>query len=59
MYSGRTPNALSITLSELEKFVVCQNIERYSRLMAETVDTEKRSTLERLLAEERMKLGLR
>ena len=43
-------------LSELETFVVCQNIKRYSRLMTEAMNTDKRLTLEKLLAEERTKL---
>jgi hypothetical protein len=52
-------NALGIRLSDLETFVVCQNIERYSRLMAEVTSTDKRLTLEKLLAEERAKLRTR
>jgi hypothetical protein len=45
-----------VRLSDLETFVLCQNIERYSKLMTETMNTDKRLTLERLLAEERSKL---
>jgi len=52
-------NTLGMRLSDLETFVVCQNIERYSRLMAEATSTDKRLTLEKLLAEERAKLRTR
>jgi hypothetical protein len=52
-------NALGIRLSDLETFVVCQNIERYSKLMAEATSTDKRIILEKLLAEERAKLRTR
>jgi hypothetical protein len=50
------PNALGVRLSDLETFVVWQNIERYSRLLAEATSTDQRLTLEKLLAEERAKL---
>jgi hypothetical protein len=50
------PNALGVRLSDLERFVVWQNIERYSRLLAEATSTVQRLTLEKLLAEERAKL---
>lgn len=56
MYDADVAHA--VRLSELETFVVCQNIQRYSQLMLQTIDTDKRSTLEKLLAEERAKLGL-
>jgi hypothetical protein len=49
-------NALGVRLSDLETFVVWQNIERYSRLIAEATSTDQRLTLEKLLAEERAKL---
>ena len=53
------PDALEIRLSDLETFVVHQNIERYSRLMAEATSADKRLILEKLLAEERAKLPTR
>jgi hypothetical protein len=56
MRDAMLPNALGIRLSDLEAFVVCQNIERYSRLMAEATSTDKRLLLEKLLAEELAKL---
>jgi hypothetical protein len=56
MRGALIPNAPGTSLSELETFVVCQNIERYSRLMTEAMTTDKRLTLEKLLAEERTKL---
>lgn len=59
MRDAMVPNALGMRLSDLETFVVCQNIERYSRLMAEATSTDKRLTLEKLLAEELAKLRTR
>ena len=59
MRDARIPNALEIRLSDLETFVVCQNIKRYLRLITEAMDAHERSTLEKLLAEERMKLQTR
>jgi hypothetical protein len=59
MHAAVVPNTFGISLSDLETFVVCQNIERYSRLMAEATSTDKRLTLEKLLAEERAKLRTR
>jgi len=59
MRDATPPNAPEIRLSDLETFVVCQNIERYLRLMTEVMNTDKRRTLEKLLAEERSKLQTR
>jgi len=59
MRDAGIPDALEIRLSDLETFVVCQNIKRYLRLIAEAMNAEERSTLEKLLAEERMKLQTR
>jgi hypothetical protein len=56
MRDADVSNAPGVRLSDLETFVLCQNIERYSKLMTETMNTAKRLTLERLLAEERSKL---
>jgi hypothetical protein len=56
MRDAEISNAPAFSLSDLETFVVCQNIERYSRLMTEAMNTNKRLTLEKLLAEERKKL---
>ena len=56
MHGALIPHAPGAKLSELETFVVCQNIKRYSRLMTEAMNTDKRLTLEKLLAEERTKL---
>jgi hypothetical protein len=59
MRDAERSNAPAVRLSDLETFVVCQNIRRYSRLMTEAMNTNKRLTLEKLLAEERKKLMTR
>ena len=59
MRDAGKPDALEISSSDLETFVVCQNIKRYLRLIAEAMNADERSTLEKLLAEERMKLQTR
>ena len=56
MLNTRSPSVHEIVARELERFVIRQNIERYTGLVAKATDPVRRATLEQLLVEERAKL---
>lgn len=41
----------------MRRFVACQNLERYRRLLANETNAERRATLESLLANEERRLA--